>query len=630
MMLRQMMLDDNDYQEADKQKIPQFLEALRAQPQNDRIDVILKNDLFKSYLRVMNHLQKKEIKVTKAEVAKAVAPLMIAYGVGGTATLAYIEPSQTAAGNNTVNKYLNPTGAMVMNSIVNGYFFHLVISAPWENLITRTPSEVSQAMYSLQNQNPKLWARIARGIKEVGIGAIIMACAIFSAYPSYALDKSESEHPEWLSDIILFSNSMLLYQGVKSLVLRAPLLFSPFKSYYRKHNEIARNNYNTLTTLKALKNAHLTALDEAIDEVNKLQQTGKYDQLRPLYNLLDKKDPSLADTVELFFVICDLAKTNPSLPPSILQKVTQYISLVVTGLALLSLFLMTKTEAAKFAHLENPAAEWSLGAAIFFATAALSLEVSWEVSGSLYDIAAYAVNGVKATWNESTSMGEFLTSAWRGKASMASWHKIFRLPLSMQQNPKLMLVSLSLLYTLSYWSTQTSTRLNEEQLGEATARYFEALTIISTMTFNSFPVDKVFSSIQRFGSRIFGTERETQDIQLIRLLENQKSFALDIDEKQFLSLLKAFCDNPLLDETLQEEILIKFLGNKTAEAIFGEQHEYAKSDLRELVRKLSEKNNDNLTTLGFFQPRKQREEEGTPLLTEVREEVRQNYSNGQH
>lgn len=544
------------------------------------------NSFLDDYLLVTNYNHQESIKVTCKEIGISFFPLIASYGIGAIAPLAFIRITQTAAKDNLLYYYLNPIGAVVLNTLVNGYFFYLVVSPLFIEAFKTIPGNINTALCKLQNLNPNLCAKFLRGIKELGLKALIMLPAFFSAYPFYALDKSESDDPEWIADLILASALMLQYKGVETIVYKlSPMLFAFFKKGYLKCNDAALKDHETATIIARLKKAHREVLERSLVEINKLMQKSKREKLDPLVQLLEKDNPSINESAWLLFKLCELTPKEIFQASSSGRKIIQGISLIITAASLPGYFLKTKVEAAKYADFDDPVNEWFLGAAIFLTYAALSFDISWDVFGNLYNLTAYAANGIKTSWRKSTGIFDFVNKAWQGKTSMASWHRLIQFPLPIQQNPRIMLSMLGLLYTLSYWSTQTSTYLNEEQLGEKISYYLEAATIIAAMVFNAFPADKVLGSSQCFLTRLLGTKRSKEEIRLQTFLQNQIKLVNDIDDDKFLMVLNSFVEKKSLVEEHQDLLLEQFFGNKTSSEIF-DDHEYAKKPLTTIVKEL--------------------------------------------
>ena len=555
------------------------------------------------YIEVINDNHRQGIAITLLEVLKTIPPTAISYWIGILATLGYLKVSQEAAQGNIVNYYLNPAGAVVLNALVNGYFFNLVISAKWNSLLTRKPDEVQVAIDELKNLSPGLIAKILRGLGQTATFMLILFPSLLSAYPFYILSKSVSRDPELTADIVLLSATMLQYNGVEAMVFKwGPALFYPIKALYRQFNSTAMDNHKIRTTISLLKNAHKGALESARRKILQLVQTRDDHALNDIYALLTKKNPNKNESIKLLMELLKFAQTKEYQASPVGRVFFQIISLVLTVASLPGYFLVTKEGAADFAKLNDAFQEWLLGSAIFLISIALSLDIGWVVGGDLYDLMAYAANGIKEAWRASTGVFDFMKKAWQHKSNLGSWYNLVKLPLSIQQNLKIMLSLLGFIYALSYWSTQTSTFLNEEKLGKEVSKYLELATVISVMLFNCFPVDKVLGSAQRFWARIIGTERSKQEIELEQLLQNQTDMVGEINDFKFLSILNDIVTSDKLEEAEVESVLTTFFGNKDPKLIFGE-HKYSERKFSQIVPKLLDKKIHDLSIVGFFSSR---------------------------
>jgi hypothetical protein len=521
------------------------------------------------YLVISNANHQRNVKVTAKEILYNFMPLLVSYGVGGIATLAYIGASQNAA-TNKIDYYLNPIGAVVLNGFVNGYFFHAVVSTLWNGIFQRNPRGIRKAIANLHDYAPGVLATITRGMYATGRFLFILGPAFLSAYPLYALDKTESDDPEFIADLVLLSTTMLQYKGVEAIINRAiPTLTYPIKAAYRRYNKKAKNIHEARNILNLSKEAHRSTLISAHKKLLELAQTDQ-ESLADIYTMLENENPSLEETAQLLYKVCQLANTADDMPPTKLRTLVQILSLIITTASLPGYFLKTKVEAAKFLNVQG-AAEWIAGSAIYFVSAALSYDVAWDVFGNLYDLTANACHGIKKCWDDSTSVFDFAKRAWQGKSKMASWASLIRFPFAIQQNPKLMLSTLGLLYVLSYWSTSTSNYLNEQQLGAKISQHLVIPTIIAVIAFNAYPVDKVLASIQQFFTRLVGIPQHQSQIRLEQFILNQIQLLDTLKGIKFSQIIRDIAENTDLNDQEKEKLFLNIFGNKTPVEVF-EKH----------------------------------------------------------
>jgi hypothetical protein len=518
------------------------------------------------YLVIANANHQQNIKVTAKEILYNFIPLLVSYGVGGIATLAYIGASQNAA-TNKIDYYLNPIGAVVLNGFVNGYFFNAVVATLWNGIFQRNPRRIREAIANLHDYAPGIRAAITREMYAIGRFLCISVPAFLSAYPLYALDKTESDDPEFIADLVLLSTTMLQYKGVEAIIDRAiPTLTYPIKAAYRRYNKDAQAIHEARKILDLAKEAHRSTLISAHKKLLELAQTDQ-ESLADIYTMLENENPSLEETAQLLYKVCQLANLADDIPPTKLRTLVQIISLIITTASLPGYFLKTKVEAAKFLNVQG-AAEWIAGSAIYFVSAALSYDVAWDVFGNLYDLTANACHGIKKCWDDSTSIFDFAKRAWQGKSKMASWASLVRFPLAIQQNPKLILSTLGLLYVLSYWSTSTSNYLNEQQLGAQISQHLAIPTIVAVIAFNAYPVDKVLASIQRFFTRLVGIPQHQSQIRAEQFIQNQIQFIDALKGIKFLQILRDIAENRDLNDQEKEVLFLNFFGQKTPADVF--------------------------------------------------------------
>lgn len=565
------------------------------------------------YAEVTNHNHKQSIEVSIKEILFNLLPKLTSYGVGAVATLGYIGVSQNAAQGNIVNYYMNPIGSVALNCMVNGYFFDLVLSSGWNAFFTRLPPEIQKAMADLKNLTPGARAKILRGATSLGIFLLILGPAVLSAYPAYVLDKTESHDSEFTADVVIASTTGLQFKGVEALFYQAiPTLIAPIGWAYRKLTPEAMVDYKIKNTISAFKAAHKAGLGSAHRRILGFIQTKNREALKEIYPLLMKKNPTKEESMELLLKLLNFAQEDEYQSSPIIRTIVQIVSLILTTASLPGFFLKTKEAAADYANLHEAYQEWLLGSAIFLVSVALSFAVGWDAGGDLYDIFSYTVNGIKESWRNSTSAFDFVKKAWKNKFNLSSWHNLIKLPLSVQQNPRIMLTLIGFLYTLSYWSTQASVYLNEETLGKEKSKFLELPTVISVMIFNSFPVDKVLGSAQQFLMRIFGGSQSKEEIKLQDFIANQRKIIDDIDDAKFLEIVhdikntgEVYENEKEVDPKVESK-LFTFFGKKTPKEIFGEEHKYKNRTFSHIVKHMKDKEIHKLSN-GFFSNRSVRE-----------------------
>lgn len=558
----------------------------------------------KDYLLLANANHHQPIAVTKKEVAKDAFPVGFSYGVGFIAAIVYIGVAVNAAQGNKLNEVLNPTGAVILNGIVNGFFANLVISPIFDQVFSNKSAAVRQAILYLQNKDPSWLGIFISILQALGVFTITIGPAFLSALPFYILDTKESKDSEFTAIIILISATLLQYNGVKAMLTEAipNYMINPLKSIFRRCNEQAIKRHQIQTTIANLKSTHIDALDNAKTYILGMLQQKQHNnaELKDIFTRLTQKNPSKQDSTKLLFALLHLARQQEHQGSPLIKGVIQFLSLVAALTSLPGYFLLTKESTDEYAQLESAFLEWLLASAIFLVSVALSLDVGKAVGGDLYDIANYAFYGIRESWRNSNGIIDFAKKAWRNKFDMASWQTIFRLPLSVQQNPRAMLSLITLLYLLSYWSTQTSTYLNEEQLGEKAASWLNPPTVIAVMLFNAFPVDKVLGSAQRFLTRWLGGDEAREEIQVEQFLQNQSNTAKEVDDGKFLEILNNLVTNPFFNFKEKEQLLKVFLGNKNPADVFGADHKYAAEPFQAIIPKLMKKKLEQLDNVGFF------------------------------
>lgn len=558
--------------------------------------------MLQNYLEVTGYHHTREIDLDRGKILKSLPPVILSYGIGGIATLAYTGSAKRAA-SSVIGYLLNLVAAVVLNAIVNGYFFNKSLSPGYESIINAMPRSVRKSLAELKNLDPGTFAEVMRFIKEIGKFLALLTPAVISALPFYFLDLVD--HPQFISLIVLISSTALQYKGVEAMVYKAvPALFSPFQALYRRYNEDAMRAYKIKTTLSKLRSAHQDALESSRREILKLIQTGTNERdLKPIYDLLMKDNPTAQESMKLLTALLALPKAQNFQSSAPGRVVMQVISAILAIVSSLGYWESTKEGVAEYTQLNDAFKDWLLGSAVFLISVALSVDVGWVVGGDLYDLAAYAINGIKHAWRESNGVFDFAKRAWNAKANLASWYNLVQLPLSIQQNLKSMLAVMGTLYVLSYWSVTTSTYLNEQALGKEYSQYIKLPTILAVMLFNAFPVDKVFGSVQRFFTRWIGNEACKRDIKLEQLIEKQIATVGEINEGKFLELLHEIVDTPHLEADEVNHFLKVFFGNKTPADIF--TGPYTRRKFNEIVVTLHNGRVEDLEKVGFFSRRQQ-------------------------
>lgn len=592
--------------------------------ENEYIDVAYEwandqsNATFNKYLAVTQYNHQKKVNITPTEIAKYAPATLFSYIVGTIAALSYIKPSQDAA-DNQFEYYANPIGAMTLNAIVNGYFLNIVscdVVDFLEDILNPSKSrEVQGSLDQLKNLSPGLWSMLGRGAKKAIIIALISIPAIASAVPFYILDNGA----RWRSTMVLIAATLLQYKGVEGLILDGvlPILKWPYQALYRRYNAEAMKTHKIITTISLFKMAHLEAFSSAMQEILKHIQTNNEVALAQIYPLLMKEAPTKLDTLLLLTNILKLAKSDEYQPSPIGRTIVQIISLIMTTASLPGYYFETVDGIGADTPLEG-FWKWTISTGIFGVSVALSLVVGWLVGGDLYNLVGYALNGAKNSWRESTSTFNFLYKGLKGTADFTKWfllgmgtidlaglHKFVRFPLSIIQNPR-MLNLMAPFFIESYWSTQTSTYLNEKHLADL-SKYLFLMTVISVILFNTFPLDKVLGSGQRVAMRSFGSEKSKKEIKLEQFLQDQIAFIQEITGTEFLNLLDDIMKTLRTTPTDREEFIKLFLGNKTPEEIFGRGHKYGKRQYSEIITCLSDKSIEQLSQVGFFSQRRDRQ-----------------------
>jgi hypothetical protein len=557
------------------------------------IDLLLSAPFFHHYVVLTHDNHRQPIPVTVLEVIKSIPPVTTSYVTGAIAAIAFIGVSQKAAKGDPVNYYLNPTGAVLLNFLVSGFFFNLPVSSKWDALVNRKMPQVNEAFQELQNLTSGLCAKLGRGLKQLGLFSLILLLAFFGAYPSYALDIQESNDPEFIANAILLTTTMLQYNGVEALLFKhiQMLIVNPLKRIYHKLNDNALRNHQIETTISLLKANHKEAWESVHQKVLGMIAKNHKDLEDSIYPLLTKEAPTQRDSIALLIKLLQLAKSTKYQASPAARLTFQIASLAMTIASLPGYFLLTKESAAEYAALNYPALindafkEWLLGSAIFLISSALSLDVGWVVGSDLYDKVATIAHGIKKSWSQSQGIWDFIKTAWQQKGNLASWYKLTKFPLSIQQSPSIMVPLMGFFYVLSYWSTQTSTFLNEEKLGKDASQYLEIATVISVMLFNSFPVLPVLGSAQRFLMRLLGPFERKREIQLECFIQRQIAIINEIDDHKFLSILHDIVEFGKRHPDDVEYCLTTFFGNKTPATIFPEE-EYKEKKFGEIIRDL--------------------------------------------
>lgn len=546
--------------------------------------------LLRDYLVVVQHHHKKPIKLTACQIIKNLTPVLISYTIGGIATYSYIGAAQNAAGDNKFNCYMNVLSSVILNWFVNGYFPNEVISEVWQAFFTNLPNSVKLSLYNLQNKNPSSTAKILRGLKNTLLFLVILAPSFLSAYPFYVLDKTESDDPEFISNLILISATLLLFKGVEAFLFKAiPAIYKPIANGFNYCFNKKKYNFTILLNdIAKLKSSHKEVLENAHQHFLSLLQTGREKDLNKIYSVLQTEKPSLQSSLELLLLICQLGiSADKNTTNQTILKIVQLLSLVMTTASLPGYFLKTEVSAAEFFNIQDPKAEFLLGASIYFITVALSYDVSWEVFGKLHETFVYAKNGIKTNWQNSTSAFEFLKNIVTGIPYKKSWHTIIRLPLAIQQSPQFMLPLFSFFLLIAHWSVNISHYLNEQQLGSTIASWLFLPTELAVLAFNLYPIHPVAESAQQTYVKTCGNEKLQTQLQLEECIKRFFAELKGIDDINFMKLLNIISNLPL-DQDVKEGILKTLLGGR-AQEVLGDKHQLAQQDLCHMTNFLNEK-----------------------------------------
>ncbi len=576
--------------------------------QDELLQHFFSSDLstFQNYAILTRQNHQQPVKVTWNEVAKSFFPVCTSYGIGAAASESYIGAAQKAA-RDVVSYYLNPTVAVILNAMGHGYFFNLVISPKWEEAITQLfglrSKEEENAILDLQNLAPGYLAKAGRGLKNLLLSTAVFATAFVSAYPSFALSENVSGDSHPIALMVLLCATMLQYNGIESFLYKymQALFYDPFHYLYRKINNEAMNNYKIQQTLMALKDAHKAGLISAQSEILTMLQSDQQGQLDEIYSLLVNENPSRIEAIELLLKVLSLAKNNAHQPSAIGCRMTQLISLVFAIVSCIGWGAITLESFSDYAekHLNiTETTELVLASIIIVISDALPLDVAWIVGKDIYDLISNAAHVIKEAYAATPSILDFLKKAWSNKGDAASWHALLQSSLAIQQNPRTMIGVTTFLFALSFWSTQTSTYLNEQCLPKI-SKQIELITIIAIMLFNTFPVPIIIASVQRFLKRLFGDDLSLKQIQLLQFIENQLKTIDEIDNSKFLTLL-----NEMIESTNEhqatEAFFTTFFGNKTPSDIFEAQSNYGTKQYNEIIPCMVNQDMAALSRIGFF------------------------------
>jgi hypothetical protein len=556
--------------------------------------------LLEDYVSVVNHYHKKTGHFDVKGLVQDGIVVAVSYAIGGVCGWSFVDTAQKAAGDEKFSLIMNTTGAFSLNTLLYGYFGFLSLSSATEwaldrlNLSPSAPQEIKEALCRLQNLDPSKSAE--RSWKSVGkLSAFVLPAGI-AAIPYYVIAKSD---PVPIRVGVLLGNTLINLSGVNSLYTYAKSRIdsSIQKSNNRKSRK-ALERYEINKAINKLKEAHISTFENALEKFLTLTQAGSKDtDLNKIYDLLYKPDPSKWDSLALILKICDFAPENTYQPSAKGRKAAMWTGFLPTILSQPGYILNTKVSVADAFRAFNviiPALDWSLGLGVYAPSLALSLFVSKEVSETLYTMTAYGAHGIKtavsSAWQEDyKGMSDFMSRTWKKLSTPA---QIIKLPLAFQQNPKAMMMLFGGFCVLSFWSTQTSTYLNEQQLkihfGEVWGNYLslglKAPTISSAMMFNAFPIPSILSSLQRLLTKWCGGESQKMEIWLEAFLKNYIELLKDVvDEDQFLNTLGIISNRLSGDPADQEIQLKKLFGNKDPGEIFGPEHEYAKKSFTEII-----------------------------------------------
>lgn len=575
------------------------------------------NLTFHDYIRISLANHCRDINVTWREVLVDSGPFLMSWILGYLAALVYVGYAGEEA-ESLREYYLYIFGAVVLNTLVNYFFQFETIAPPVQACFEQNTPEEEDALIRLEGRSTNFWAKTGNILWRGFLESATFAGAALAAYPMFAADVKKKEHALWLSLVIFGSTTILQKKGVEELVIKKilPQMWSGISWIYRKHSRSAQLNYQKEQDIHALRSAHIEALKTSYEGffLAKLQ-TDKREELRALINLSNKIEPQFKDTNEYIVRLLLSAPKDSVQFSQFWRYFTQTVGLLCVGGSMPAWQKVTVESIAEYKNIPSDSKEaWEIGSAVFAVSAALTIWVAIEMFGTTYDVVAYALNGIRKAW-QTKSFSEFVKDAWNNKFNMASWYEILRLSRSIQQNPRTLLSVITFLYILSYFSTQSSTNLNYDELGRMAGDILKLPTIIAIISFNIFPIPVILERIQRFLTRLFGKRENIEEIKIERFYEDQIKLANSMTDEKFLELLRSFGWNGQSDPDQLEEKLKVFCGNKTAKEIFGENHELAILPLRQVVQSLESPEKTEITkaVTDFFRSFRRRDQEGTPL-----------------
>jgi hypothetical protein len=564
-----------------------------------------------NYLKVTNYQRQKDNSPPWLYYALGVPTIVACWVIAFIASSVYIDYAINAAGkNHPIRAGLNVGGALLINTVLSYFFEYLGLMPTIKKFSESIPDDVRQAEDDLENLAPGLAAKVFRGVIAVGIVMIILLPAIAAAFQMYALDKKEGNHSEFRSVIVLLASVFLMYASAKSVFFSlVPTLWSPFAALHRKLSPTAKKDYEIAIALGAFKAAHRSAFESAREEFLKRLQQQDTASLSPLINLFKKTNESLhanlRDAFQLTYKFLMLAgegyESNTKL-----RRVFQILSLPITTLSVWGLIKVTKDGVIyvfnKYLDMKLSKGEaWGITIPDFLISVAIAYDVSWDVTGQMYERAEYAFHGIKEAWKNSASTKDFFSFAKDHISDMSAWYNLVKLPRAFIQNPKTMIILNTLILGLCYFSTQTSTSINPS--------WMFVPTVFAVMQFNFNPFPWVTSEAQTSVKHITGTQEEKDVIRAEKFLDARLNSIDSMDNIKFIQVLRGFLQPGRLSPGQQEVLLRLFCGKKSPGEIF-DRYPFTDVDLREIVKHIPDGNLNRLRILGFFK--------GTSLSPEER------------
>ncbi len=553
---------------------------------------------FVDYLKVANYHHQKESDFTLRYLVFGVPIIILCWVIAGIASSVYIDYARKDAGeNHRFRAWVNVFGALTINTILNYFFEYLVLSPPIKKFSASVPDDVREAEDNLEGLTPGLLAKLLRGFLAFGTFLIVLLPAIAAAFQMYALDKKEGTHSEFRSLMVLLASVFLMLASAKSVLFRmAPTALLPLAALRRQLSPAAKKDYQIANAQGALKAAISSAFEEVRVAYNELYQKGKMEILHPLIALQKKKPANDLDTFQLIYKYLLLVPPKSYEYRIWLRRCFQILSLPVTTGSVWGLIKITKDGVVYvFDHYLkmklSSGAAWGITIPDFLISVAIAYDVSWDVTGQMYERAEYALHGIKEAWKKSATTLDFFSFAVHHLTDMAAWYNLVRLPRAFIQNPKTMLILNTLILGLCYFSTQTSTAINPAWLFIP--------TVIAVMQFNFNPFPWVTSEGQALVQQGVGTQENKDVIRCEKFLEAMIAYIDRIDDVKYLKVLMGFLQSGKLSQDQQEALLSLFCGKKTCAEVF-DSYPLNSVPLRQSVPLLAEGNMDRLRMIGFF------------------------------